>query len=228
MNKQEQFKKKAAIEAVNYIESGMRLGLGTGSTVFYALEEIGKRLKSGKLKNIAGIPSSKKTEELAKKFRINLISFGNVKELDLNIDGADEVDGKMNLIKGGGGALLREKVLAQYSKRNIIIIDESKLSENLGEKWHVPVEVIPFAKDAVTNQIKKLKGAPVIRRNDSGKIFKTDQGNVILDCDFGVIRNPTLLERKLNMIAGVVENGIFNSLVEIVIVAGTNGIRNLK
>lgn len=228
MNKQEQKKKKAAIAAVEFIESGMRLGLGTGSTVFYALQEIGKRLKSGKLNNIAGIPSSKKTEELAKEFGIKLISFDKVNELDLNIDGADEVDSKLNLIKGGGGALLREKVIAQYSKRNIIVVDESKLSANLGEKWSVPVEVIPFAVDAVTKHIRKLKGAPVLRRDDRGKFFKTDQGNVILDCDFGVISNPALLERKLNIIAGVVENGIFNSLVEIVIVAGGKGVRKLK
>ena len=228
MNYQEKLKKKAAIEAVNYIESGMNIGLGTGSTVFYALEEIGKRLSSGKLTDIKGIPSSNKTKQLAKQFGIPLTEFSRIPKLDINIDGADELDKKLNLIKGGGGALLKEKIIAQYSDKNIIIVDESKLSENLGEKWSVPVEVVLFAKDAVDFHIKKLNGVPVLRRTDEGKVYRTDQRNVILDCDFGIISNPKQLERNINMIAGVVECGLFCSLTSEVIISSKTGIRNLK
>ena len=209
MKLQDKLKKRAALKAVDFIKSGMKIGLGTGSTVFYALEEIGKRIKTGELNNIEGIPSSDDTKRLAKKFGIKLTDFSKISRLDINIDGADEVDKKVNLIKGGGGALLREKVVFQCADLNLIIVDESKVSENLGEKWGVPVEVVPFAKDAVTPFIKKFKGSPVLRVDKNMKPAKTDQGNLLYDCKFGIIENPSSLAKKLNTIAGIVEHGIF-------------------
>ncbi|MFB3148330.1 MAG: ribose-5-phosphate isomerase RpiA [Thermodesulfobacteriota bacterium] len=225
---QNRLKKEAAISAVDFVESAMVLGLGTGSTTLFALEELGKRLKEGRLKDIVGICSSIQTEKRAKDLGIPIITFDEKQELDLTIDGADEVDPQLNLIKGGGGALLREKVLAQSSKRNIMIVDESKLSPMLGTRFPVPIEVIPFAWMPVANFIKSLGGDPVLRKKDDEKPYTTDQNNYILDSNFGPISNLDELAHKLGQEAGIVEFGLFLGTASEIIVATSNGIRYQK
>jgi ribose 5-phosphate isomerase A len=225
---EERLKKEAGQAAVDFIESGMVLGLGTGSTTRYALEEIGTRIKSGKLRDIVGIPSSIQTEKIAGELGIDLTTFDEFQEIDLTIDGADEVDPELNLIKGGGGALLREKILAQASKRNIIIVDESKLSPRLGTHWPVPIEVIPFAWKLVERFLNSLGGEVRLRIKDDGNPYNTDQDNFILDTKFGPISDLEGLASKLSNKAGIVEYGLFLGTASEVIVAGENGIRFLR
>ena len=170
-------KEMAARAAVEQIHSGMIIGLGTGSTVFFALKAISQRLKRGEIEDIVGIPSSHSTEMIAKEMGIPLSDLDQHPEIDLTIDGADEVDGDLNLIKGGGGALLKEKIVAQASKRNVIIVDESKLSERVGTKWPVPVEVIPFGLSVELLNFKKMGIEARIRKKEDGSPFITDEGN---------------------------------------------------
>lgn len=221
-------KKKAAIEAVKYIESGMVLGLGTGSTATFAIREISKLLKMGSIKNVVAIPSSRQTETLASGLGIKLTGFDEVKEIDLNIDGADEADSELNLIKGGGGALLKEKIIAQVSRRNIIVVDEGKMSERLGSKWPVPVEIIEFAYEPVKRYIESLGAVVVLRKNDNGDIFRSDEGNLIIDCNFGQINNVYHLNQDLSIKAGIVEHGLFIDIADEVIVGNNEGVTVLK
>lgn len=223
-----ELKRLAAVKAVEFIESGMVVGLGTGSTTKFAVEEIGSKLKSGELKNIVGVPTSEATAELAASLGIPLSSLSENPVIDLTIDGADEVDESLNLIKGGGGALLREKIVAQASKKVIIIVDESKLSKNLGEKWAVPVEVIKFAVETEKKFLKSIGGNPVLRKKGSGEIFITDEGNVILDTNFGVIEKAGELAVKLERRAGIVEHGLFLNLCDFLIAATKKGIQRIK
>lgn len=223
-----ELKKLAAIEAVKHVKSNMVLGLGTGSTTKFALEEIGKMLHQASIENIVGIPSSVHTENLARKLGIPLTSINEHPHIDLTIDGADEVDKYLNLIKGGGGALLREKVLAQNSKENIIIIDDSKLSNKLGEKWSVPVEVLAFALESERIFMEDLGAKVKLRLDTNGNPFITDEGNRILDANFGMIQNPFELGSKLNGRAGVVEHGLFIHLATKIIIASEEGIRFLE
>jgi len=223
-----ELKKQAAEKAVDEIESGMMVGLGTGSTVSFALNKIAELLKEGRLKDIVGIPSSIQTEKESEKLGIPLTTFNEFQQIDLVIDGADEVDSELNLIKGGGGALLREKVLAQASKRLIIIVDESKLSSNLGKKWAVPVEVLQFAAPLEKKFLKSIGGKPQLRKKPSGHNYITDEGNYILDTHFGNIKNPIELAQKLERRAGIVEHGLFIGMTERVIVAGKEGIKILS
>jgi len=225
---QDRLKKEAGISVIDFVESGMVLGLGTGSTIRFALDELAHRLREGRLKDIVGIPSSVQTEERAKELGIPIITFDEKQEIDLTIDGADEVDPKLNLIKGGGGALLREKVLAQSSRRNIMVVDESKLSPKLGTKWPVPIEVIPFARKPVAEFIKSLGGKPTLRLSEDGEPYTTDQNNNILDCNFGPIANPDELAYKFGQKAGIVEFGLFLGTASEVVVATSRGIRYQK
>lgn len=224
---QVKLKQKAAERAVDFVQSGMVLGLGTGSTTLFALEYIGLRIKTGLLRDIVGIPSSFQTEKNAKELGIPLTNFDEHQEIDLTIDGADEVDPQLNLIKGGGGALLREKILAQSSRRNIIIVDEHKLSPKLGTHWPLPVELIPFAIKPVANYITSLGAKVILRKKNDGSTYTTDQNNFILDCNFGPISNPEELALKLCNRAGIVEHGLFLGLATEVIVATQNGIRHI-
>lgn len=224
---QVKLKQKAAESAVDFVQSGMVLGLGTGSTTRFALEYIGLRIKTGQLRDIVGIPSSIQTEKIAKELGIPLTNFDEHQEIDLTIDGADEVDLHLNLIKGGGGALLREKILAQSSRRNIIVVDEHKLSPKLGTHWPLPVELIPFAIKPVANYITSLGAKIILRKKNDGSTYTTDQNNFILDCNFGPISNPEELALKLCNRAGIVEHGLFLGLATGVIVATENGIRHI-
>ena len=228
MNKQEKLKQDAAHRAVEFIKSGMVLGLGTGSTAAYAVKQIAKRLKAGDLMNIVGIPTSIRTEKLARELDIPLGELNAQPAIDVTIDGADEVDPDLNLIKGGGGALLREKVVAQASRRNIIVVDESKLSPRLGTRWALPIEVIPFAAKAEENFLKLLGATVSLRLDEQGQPYQTDQHNYILDANFGEIADPNRLAAKLNERAGIAEHGLFLGLAGDVIVAAQNEIRHLK
>jgi ribose 5-phosphate isomerase A len=227
MATQDELKQKAGFRAAEFVESGMVVGLGTGSTTEHAVKRIAKRLKAGELKKIVGIPSSVRTEKLAQELNIPLVGFDTHPQIDITIDGADEVDPDLNLIKGGGGALLREKVVAQASRRNIIIVDESKLVPKLGTGWALPIEVIPFARYTEEKFLSDSGGAVTVRTNDDGAPFSTDQNNLILDTNFGQINEPSNLAAQLNERAGIVEHGLFLNLATDVIVAREGGIKHL-
>jgi ribose 5-phosphate isomerase A len=228
MTHQDQLKRAAANQAVEFVESGMVVGLGTGSTAAFAVDRIADRIDSGDLKDIIGIPSSLRTEAQARGRNIPLAGFDTHTDIDVTIDGADEVDPDLNLIKGGGGALLREKVLAQATRRNIIIVDESKLVPKLGTGWALPIEVIPFARDSAARFIESLGASVTLRRTEGGAEFLTDQKNIILDADFGPIADAAFVAARLNERAGIVEHGLFLGLAADVVVAGADGVRHLQ
>jgi len=224
----EEFKKLAGEKAVEDIESGMTVGLGTGSTVFYAIHRLAEAIRTGELLDIVAIPSSVQTEKLANELNIPLISFHDKQSIDLTIDGADEVDKYLNLIKGGGASHLREKILIQASEKFVAIVDESKLSTKLGEKWAVPIEVVKFAYPLIEAFIDTINGEPNLRRYEGGTPVITDEGNYIIDSNFGVIQNPFELAEKLENKAGIVEHGLFLRLTTKVIVASKEGIKILQ
>ncbi|MDX1701820.1 MAG: ribose 5-phosphate isomerase A, partial [Melioribacteraceae bacterium] len=218
----------AGEKAVEEIQSGMTIGLGSGSTVYHTILKIGEAIKSGKLQNIRAIPSSDHTESVAKKVGIPMVTFKDYQSIDLTIDGADEVDENLNLIKGGGAAHLREKVLVQISEKFVVVIDESKLSKNLGEKWSVPLEVIKFAFPAIARFVENNDGIPILRKSKEDKPVITDEGNYIIDANFGVIHNPFQLAEKLESKAGIVEHGLFLNLASKIIVAGEEGLKIIE
>jgi ribose 5-phosphate isomerase A len=220
----EQLKQLAAEKACDLIKDGMIVGLGSGTTVKYAIKKIGKLVKEGL--RIKGIPTSIETAELARKEGIPLTDLQKYPRIDLTIDGADEVDPKLNLIKGRGGALTREKIVAFNSIREIIVVDETKLVKVLG-KTRLPVEVIPPGWFPVKKELESL-GAKVQLRKQKGKEFVTDNGNYLLDCQFDVIKNPKELEARINSIPGVVENGLFINLANKVIIGSREGIKILE
>jgi len=229
MNEKNQQKKAAAEYAVNkFIHSEMIVGLGTGSTAYFALLKISELLRLGKLKNIKGIPSSLYIESEAKELGIPITDFKDHPTIDITIDGADEVDPDMNLIKGGGGALLREKIIAQASKREIIVVDESKLSDRLGKKWPVPVEVIPFGWESHEFFFKSLGGKPVLRLTESKTPYTTDGGNFIIDLHIGEINNLKVLATKLESRAGIIGHGLFINIATDLIVANEQGIQHIS
>jgi ribose 5-phosphate isomerase A len=220
-----QLKRQAAERAVEYVEPGMVVGLGEGSTAIFAVRRIAQLLREGQLRDILGVPCSRRVEAEAQQLGIPLATLDEYPAIDLTIDGADEVAPDLNLIKGGGGALLREKIVAQASRREIIVVDESKLSPALGIQWPVPVEVVPFGWHTQMVFLESLGANPVLRLNDDGTPFETDQSNFIVDCGFGPISDPIQLAARLNERAGVVEHGLFLGLVTEVIVAGVDGVR---
>lgn len=218
-------KQLAGEYAVRYIESGMTVGLGTGSTVYFALQKLGQSLREGRLRDIVGVPTSLQTERLAAQFGIPLTTLEEHESIDVTIDGADEVDPELNLIKGLGGALLREKIVATVSKRLVIVVDESKRVLQLGTRAPLPVEVVPFGWRTVENYVRTLGGDPAMRLDAGGKPYVTDNGNLILDCRFPGITDPADLEQRLNNRAGVIENGLFLGLTSIVVWAGREGVQ---
>jgi ribose 5-phosphate isomerase A len=228
MDKQDILKRKSAEKAVEFIKSGMVLGFGTGSTFTHVLYVLAEKLNSGELENVIGIPSSKRTKKLAVELLIPTDTLANHPEIDLTIDGADEVDEMLNVLKGGGGAHLREKIIAQASKQFIVIVDESKISKDLGEKWAVPIEVIKMAMEVETVFLKSIGAEVKLRKDEAGDPFITDEGNYILDANFGVIKDPKKLARKLEKRAGIVEHGLFIKMANIVVVAKENEIEVLK
>lgn len=221
------YKQAAARAAVEEVRSGMVVGLGHGSTVQFALEALAEKLRSGALADIIGIPCSTQTEREALRLGIPLGELNDHAAIDLTLDGADEVDPQLNLIKGGGGALLREKVVAQASKREIIMVHESKLSDRLGTRFDLPVEALPFAWRHVATFVAELGGEARLRQL-AGQPVLSDQGNVLLDCKFGPIADVAALARALEGRAGIVEHGLFIGLATDVFVAGKDGVRHLR
>ena len=226
-------KQRAADEVLRHVRSGMIVGLGAGSTATLALRGLAARLASGELTDIQGIPCSRIIEGEALRLGVPLTTledqpadeFGRV--IDLTFDGADEVEPALNLIKGGGGALLREKIVAQASREEIIIVDESKLSPALGTHWAVPVEVIPFGWRTQAAYLESLGARVTVRPGKDGAPYRTDQGNLILDSNFGPILHPDDLAARLDARTGIVCHGLFLGLARAVIVAGASGIRYL-
>jgi ribose 5-phosphate isomerase A len=222
---QEEMKKQAAEKAVQYIEENMVVGLGTGSTVEFALKKIGEMVNNGF--TIEGIPTSLKTKRLATELKIPLIELDDHTEIDLTIDGADEVDSNLNLIKGGGGALAREKIIAYHSKKVIIIVDETKIVKGLGCDCSLPVEITRFAWSATKKSLEDL-GCTAELRRIMNEAFITDNQNYIIDCDFGKIPDPETLEKEINNLPGVLENGLFIGLADQVIVGSKQGMMTLE
>lgn len=213
-------KQLAAEHAVQFVKDGMTVGLGTGSTSAFAIEAIGKKVQQGL--SVKAVASSLRSEELAKKVGITLIPFSEVESIDIYIDGADEVDKNLNLVKGGGGALLREKILAFNSKEFFVIVDGSKMVEHLG-KFLLPVEIISFAMELTLKQLQKA-GCTTSMRMENNKPYITDNQNLIIDCDFKKIAQVEQLHHFINHIPGVVENGLFlNTIVSKVIVGYESG-----
>ncbi|MCC2327243.1 ribose-5-phosphate isomerase RpiA [Bacillus wiedmannii] len=217
-------KQLAGEYAANFVKYGMKVGLGTGSTVYWTIQKLGERVKEGL--SFQAVPTSKETEVLAKQLNISLISLNDVQSLDLTIDGADEIDANLQLIKGGGGALLREKIVATSSKELIIIADESKLVTHLGT-FPVPVEIIPFSWKQTERKIQSL-GCQTTLRLKNNETFITDNKNMIIDCIFPHnISNPANLHTQLKMITGVVETGLFVNMTSKAIIGTENGIEEL-
>lgn len=216
-------KRLAAEAAAELVQDGMRVGLGTGSTVAFLLPALARRGLTG----LRCTATSDATAQEARRLGLPVEPFDALDRLDLTIDGADEVDPDMNLIKGGGGALLREKIVAQASRREIIVVDESKLSRKLGSQRVLPVEVLAFGWRSQARYLESLGARVDVRHNDNGAPFVTDSGNLIMDCDFGPIGDPVGLAAHLSGRAGIVEHGLFLGLATDLVVAGGEGVRHL-
>lgn len=215
-------KRAAAERALDFVENGMVLGLGTGSTASFVIEPLAARIARGLA--VVAIPTSEHTADLARRLGIPLTSFAEHRRIDLAIDGADEVQRRsLDLIKGRGGALLREKIVAAASRRFVVVVDQEKIVDRLGEHTPVPVEVAQFGWQATAAALGKLGAEPELRQA-GGRPFVTDGGNFILDCRFGPIDDPQDTERRINMTVGVVDNGLFVGRSSVVIVASDSGI----
>ena len=216
-------KEIAGRRAAEFVTDGMRIGLGTGSTVFFTLQRLGERVRDEGL-SIVGVPTSIDTHTKAREFGLTLTTLDDVEALDLTIDGADEVDPAFHLTKGGGGALLREKVVAHISEREVIVVGRSKLVERLGASFPLPVEVVPFARAVVAREAARLGAEPVLRIGEGEQPFQTDNGNWILDCHFVAgIEDPAEMEATLDRIPGVVETGLFVGLADALVIGDDDG-----
>ncbi|MGE7881583.1 ribose 5-phosphate isomerase A [Bacillus sp. NPDC094077] len=217
-------KQLAGEYAANFVKDGMKVGLGTGSTVFWTIQKLGQFVKEGL--SFQAVPTSKETEAFAQQLNIPLLSLDDIQTLDLTIDGADEIDSNLHLIKGGGGALLREKIVASSSKELIIIADESKVVTRLGT-FPLPVEIVPFSWKQTENKIQSL-GCRTRLRLKNNNTFITDNNNMIIDCIFpNKISTPGKLHEQLKMITGVIETGLFINMTSKAIIGSENGIKEL-
>ena len=214
-------KRAAALKAADYVKDGMVVGLGTGSTAKHLVMALGERVKAGM--NLRGVPTSQETATLAEQYGITLIDADHQWDVDVALDGADQVDPSFNLIKGGGGALLKEKIVAASAKQFIVMIDHTKRVPVLGGSFPLPVEVIPFGWRCTARQIESLTKSPVVLRERQGAPFKTEAGNLILDVQIAAVDQPRELETALNAIPGVVESGLFVGQTDILIVGTPNG-----
>lgn len=212
----DQAKRSAAERAIQFVSDGQVVGLGTGSTAAFAIQGLGRRIKEGL--RIIGVPTSKASEELAQRVGISLLDLNDVQKIDITIDGADEVDDEFNMIKGGGGALTREKLVALSSVRNAYVVDERKLVARLGQSFAVPVEVLPFAWAASARRLGDLDCEPILRKERDAP-FVTDNGNYIIDCRFSRIANALELESSIKLVPGVIESGLFVGMVDQLVIA---------
>jgi ribose 5-phosphate isomerase A len=222
----ERFKRDAAERAAELVEPGMWVGLGSGSTALFATRRIAERIRAGALPGVLGVPTSRAVGEEARRLGIPLASDALPRDVDLTIDGADEVDLDLNLIKGGGGALLREKIVAQASRREVIVVDDAKLSPRLGTRRALPVEVLAFGWSSQARWLEALGARVELRGAAAGAPFVTDSGNLILDCRFGPLADPLGLAARLDARTGIVEHGLFLGLASDLIVAGASGVRH--
>ena len=218
-------KERAAEAAVKHVKDGMVVGLGSGSTASMAIKMIGERVREGM--KIVGIPTSRDSEILGKSVGIKIGELKNHPQVDVTIDGADEVDPKLNLVKGLGGALVREKIVAAATSMEIIVVDDSKLVEYLCQKAPLPVEIVRFSHEATVRRLERFDCVPKLRMRD-GELYVTDNGNYIADCKFDRIDNPAKMESELNLVPGVVDNGLFVGMAHKVVVASERGIRTLE
>ncbi len=226
---QETLKRRAAETALEHVESGMVLGLGTGSTVRHLVELLGEALENGSLTDIVGVPTSVQTERQAREVGIPLIELGDRSSLDLTIDGADEVSPELDLIKGLGGALLREKMVAQASDALLIISDDSKLVDRLGTRSPLPVEVVDWALTAQRHFLESTGAEVTLRETPDGTVVRSDNGNVFLDCMFpGGIESPSTLDLLLAARAGIVDSGLFLGMASVAVIAAASGVRTLR
>lgn len=222
----EEQKRVAAEAAVALVEPGMVVGLGTGSTAAYAIDALIRRVAAGL--DIVAIPTSERSAAQAKAGGIRLTDYAEYAEVDLTIDGADEIAPGLELVKGLGGALLREKIVAASSRRLVIVADDSKLVPRLGSKAPVPVEVVAFGWQSTASRLTQLGARPMLREAADGTPFRTDGGNLILDCAFHPIADPAALELAISRVVGVVESGLFIGMANLALVAGAAGVRRLE
>lgn len=217
-------KQRAALRALDFVQDGMVVGLGTGSTATHMINALGEKVRAG-LK-IKGVPTSENTRQLAEANGIEIIGFDQVEEIDLTIDGADEINPQLDMIKGGGGALLREKIVAQASKQVITIVDSSKWVDSLGA-FPLPVEIARFGMDSTTRHLRAF-GCEVKIRFQNEKIFVTDEGHYLLDCFFKQIPNPAELEAEIKLIPGVMEVGLFIGLATKALIGKAHGVEEFS
>ncbi len=221
----DQEKEAAARASLRFVKDGQVVGLGTGSTAAFFIKLLGEQVKHGM--RVRGIPTSVRSRDLALSLGIPLVTFDDVQEIAITVDGADEFDPQLRLIKGGGGALLREKIVASASKQVVIVTDESKQVAVLG-KFPLPVEVIPFAQALIAKRIGELGADVRLRRDPNGEAYLTDEKHLILDCAFGEIRDPDGLARQLSEMPGVVEHGLFIGIATVVLMAKGNEVIELR
>jgi ribose 5-phosphate isomerase A len=217
-------KQRAAEAALAFVGDGMVVGLGTGSTADFFLQALGAALRDGRLRGVRGVPTSRQSEQRARQLGIPLLTLGQCPRVDLTVDGADEIDPQLNLIKGLGGALLREKIVAQNSRRLIIVADNTKMVSTLGTRGPLPVEVVPFGHESQAVFLRRLGAEPVIRNLD-GRPMVTDNGNYIYDCRFPAIHNPAELDTTLHSRAGIVETGLFVGIADMVLIGQDSGVQ---
>jgi ribose 5-phosphate isomerase A len=218
----ERMKQLACQRAAQEVQDGMVLGLGTGSTVYYFLQELGRMVREGI--HVTGVPTSIRTAELATQLAIPLTTLDDQSHLDLAVDGADEVDANLNLVKGAGGALLREKIIAASADRFVVVVDDGKVVTQLGERYPLPVEVVPFGHNPAIRALEGLGARVTLRRGTDGQTWVSDNGNYILDCHFGPMPDPVALQKELLAIPAVVDSGLFLNMTEMAIVGQADGV----
>lgn len=218
------YKQQAAARALDFVESGMALGLGTGATATWMLHELAARLANGRLRDIVGVPTSSRTAAVARELGIELATLEQRPRLDIALDGADEIDPQFHLIKGLGGALLREKIVAASAEQFLVMASAVKWVAQLGERTPVPVEVVTFGIPLCVQRLHKLGAEPALRCDATGAPYITDEGHAILDCRFSSISDPEALACAIRAIPGVVEHGLFVGMTNVAVLAGPDGI----